>query len=181
MEPNLSFLASRPVSPAANDPSPGPASSATGSATQHNSDFAQVLNGQTLKAQRQHLAAIEAPGQGLQVVPLGNKINVITSDAPLPDMDSLAQFARMQGLDEAAVQALFGTSPVTKAGALTPATSAADALAASLVNPDPLGLTASLAKSPISGLALPPPPRRPLLPAPRSPVARRLWTGSRPY
>ena len=156
MEPNLSFLASRPVSPAANDPSPGPASSATGSATQHNSDFAQVLNGQTLKAQRQHLAAIEAPGQGLQVVPLGNKINVITSDAPLPDMDSLAQFARMQGLDEAAVQALFGTSPVTKAGALTPATSAADALAASLVNSDPLGLTANLAKSPISGLALPP-------------------------
>ena len=156
MEPNLSFLASRPVSPATNEASGAPSTPAPSSGSLEKSDFAQVLNGQTLKAQRQHLAAVEAPGQGLQVVPLGNKINVITSDAPLPDMASLAHFARMQGLDEAAVQALFGTSPVTKAGALTPATSAADALAASLVNSDPLGLAATSAKSPISGLALPP-------------------------
>ena len=156
MEPNLSFLASRPVSPATNEASGAPSTPAPSSGSLEKSDFAQVLNGQTLKAQRQHLAAVEAPGQGLQVVPLGNKINVITSDAPLPDMASLAHFARMQGLDEAAVQALFGTSPVTKAGALVPATSAADALAASLVNSDPLGLAATSAKSPISGLALPP-------------------------
>ena len=155
MEPNLSFLASRPVSPGTNEASGAPSSPAPSSGSLEKSDFAQVLNGQTLKAQRQHLAAIEAPGQGLQVVPLGNKINVITSDAPLPDMASLAHFARMQGLDEVAVQALFGTSPVTKAGALIPATSAADALAASLVNSDPLGLAATLTQSPISGLALP--------------------------
>ena len=156
MEPNLSFLASRPVSPAANEPSAAPATPATGSGQSEKSDFAQVLNGQTLKAQRQHLAALEAPGQGLQVVPLGNKINVITSDAPLPDMASLAQFARMQGLDEAAVQALFGASPTTKAGVLNQGTAAEDALAASLAAADPLGLLTPTAMPPVVGVAVAP-------------------------
>ena len=155
MEPNLSFLASRPVSPAANEPSAAPAAPATGPGHLERSDFAQVLNGQTLKAQRQHLAAVEAPGQGLQVVPLGNKINVITSDAPLPDMDSLAKFARMQGLDEAAVQALFGASPVAKASTLTQGTAAADALTASLTASDPLGLAGASALPAATGVALP--------------------------
>ena len=156
MEPNLSFLASRPVSPAANEPSAAPATPATGSGQSDKSDFAQVLNGQTLKAQRQHLAALEAPGQGLQVVPLGNKINVITSDAPLPDMASLAQFARMQGLDEAAVQALFGASPTTKAGVLNQGAAAEDALAASLAAADPLGLLTPTAMPPVVGVAVAP-------------------------
>ena len=156
MEPNLSFLASRPVSPAANEPVAAPATPATGSGQSEKSDFAQVLNGQTLKAQRQHLAALEAPGQGLQVVPLGNKINVITSDAPLPDMASLAQFARMQGLDEAAVQALFGASPTTKAGVLNQGTAAEDALAASLAAADPLGLLTPTAMPPVVGVAVAP-------------------------
>ncbi len=156
MEPNLSFLASRPVSPAANEPSAAPATPATGSGQSEKSDFAQVLNGQTLKAQRQHLAALEAPGQGLQVVPLGNKINVITSDAPLPDMASLAQFARMQGLDEAAVQALFGASPTAKAGVLNQGAAAEDALAASLAAADPLGLLTPTAMPPVVGVAVAP-------------------------
>ncbi len=115
MESNLSFLASRAISSPVADASPAasPAQTPAGPG-----DFAEVLNGQTLKAQRQHLAALDAPGQGLQVVPLGSKLNIITSDAPLPDMDSLAQFARMQGLDEGAVQALFGTPSVAKSAAL---------------------------------------------------------------
>lgn len=174
MEPNLSFLASRPVSPAANEPSAAPAAPATGPGHLERSDFAQVLNGQTLKAQRQHLAAVEAPGQGLQVVPLGNKINVITSDAPLPDMDSLAKFARMQGLDEAAVQALFGASPVAKASTLTQGTAAADALTASLTASDPLGLADAAALPAATGVALPliapAPPITPITPiAPSTP------------
>ena len=156
MEPNLSFLASRPVSPAASEPSAVPASSGAASATQQNSDFAQVLNGQTLKAQRQQLAAMESPGQGLQVVPLGNKINVITSDAPLPDMDSLAQFARLQGLDEAAVQALFGAIPQANAVSPVPGTPAAEALTPLMTPADPLGLATVSALVPLTGLALPP-------------------------
>ena len=111
MEPNLSFLANRAISAPATE---APATTAPAHAPAGHSDFAEVLNGQALKAQRQHLAAQDRPGQGLQVVPLGSKLNVITSDAPLPDLDSLAQFARMQGLDEGAVQALFGTPATVK-------------------------------------------------------------------
>lgn len=172
MEPNLSFLASRPVAPAANEPGATPAASAAGSAPLEKSDFAQVLNGQTLKAQRQHLAALEAPGQGLQVVPLGNKINVITSDAPLPDLDSLAQFARMQGLNENAVQALFGTTPVAKVTPLTEDAPAADATTAPVTTPDlwngvAVGVTPPVAVfMPLPALAQVPatPPVAPLTP-----------------
>ncbi len=115
MESNLSFLANRAISAPAADASPA---AAPAQATSGQGDFAEVLNGQTLKAQRQQLATPDVPGQGLQVVPLGSKLNIITSDAPLPDMDSLAQFARMQGLDEGAVQALFGTPSVAPGVAL---------------------------------------------------------------
>lgn len=126
MESNLSFLANRAISAPTADASPAANPAHTHS---EKSDFADVFNGQTLKAQRQQLAALNAPGQGLQVVPLGSKLNIITSDAPLPDMDSLAQFARMQGLDEGAVQALFGTASAAKTAALAATGLATDALA----------------------------------------------------
>ncbi len=153
MESNLSFLASRVVSTPAADANPAPTPAQTPSNT---GDFAEVLNGQTLKAQRQHLAALDAPGQGLQVVPLGSKLNIITSDAPLPDMDSLAQFARMQGLDEGAVQALFGTPGVAKTSALAATGVAADALtAANLAAQSTVSqaLATALSASPAAGLA----------------------------
>lgn len=115
MESNLSFLPARPVTPPVAEPSAAPASAAVPASQRSDGrDFAEVLNGHTLKTQRQHLAALGTQGQGLQVVPLGSKLNVITSDAPLPDMNSLAQFARAQGLDEAAVQALFGSASLAK-------------------------------------------------------------------
>ena len=72
--------------------------------------FAGVLNGQMLKLERQALATPPAAAEDLQVLRLGNKLNVITTDAPLPDIASLAQFARAQGLGESAVQALFGSA-----------------------------------------------------------------------
>ena len=75
MESNLSFLANRAISSPAAEASPAANPAQTHS---EKSDFADVFNGQTLKAQRQHLAALDAPGQGLQVVPLGNKLNIIT-------------------------------------------------------------------------------------------------------
>ena len=71
--------------------------------------FAGVLNGHMLKLERQAIATSEGTPADLQVLRIGNKLNVITTDAPLPDIASLAQFARAQGLGESAVQALFGT------------------------------------------------------------------------
>ncbi len=72
--------------------------------------FAGVLNGQMLKLERQALASPVGESVDLQVLRLGNKLNVITTDAPLPDLASLADFARAQGLGESAVQALFGSA-----------------------------------------------------------------------
>ena len=139
MESNFSFLANRVTSSPATEPNPAP-----GAGQNHTArgDFAEVLNGQSLKAQRQHLAALDTPGQGLQVRPLGNKLNIITSDAPLPDLDSLAQFARLQGLDESAVQALFGTATATPSASLAAGTATTEALAQQTLL-DGLGLEAS--------------------------------------
>ena len=72
--------------------------------------FAGVLNGQMLKLERQALASPATESADLQVLRLGNKLNVITTDAPLPDLASLADFARAQGLGESAVLALFGSA-----------------------------------------------------------------------
>lgn len=108
MESQLSFLATRAVSPAPSPSSEGAPAAAQARTGVDRRDFAEVLTGESLRAQRQHLAALGKQGQSLQVLPLGNKLNVITSDEALPDLASLAQFARQQGLDEAAVQALFG-------------------------------------------------------------------------
>lgn len=74
------------------------------------SDFANLFNGQMLAQGRQEFAAPVPVQLDLQLVPLGPKMNVITADAPLPDMASLASFARAQGLDEEAVTTLFGSA-----------------------------------------------------------------------
>jgi flagellar hook-length control protein FliK len=126
MESQLSFLATGapPIaSPLATNSVPTGPASRTGI---EGSAFAEVLTGETLRTQRQQLAALGAQDTALQVVPLGSHMRVITSDAPLPDMESLAQFARQQGLNEAAVQALFGPTaerPLSTVNlTLTPAT-----------------------------------------------------------
>ena len=109
MDPTMNFLTAPTAAPRRGElPSPG---AGTDSSPQ-SSEFAGVFNGQMLKLERQALASAAPPAAGLQVVPLGNKLSVITTDAPLPDMATLADFARAQGLAESAVQALFGaTSP----------------------------------------------------------------------
>ena len=104
MDTSLSFLPVNPVSPSVPDSTGGPPNTALPAA---GGEFSTLLTGQMLKAERQLLAAETLPGTGLQVLPLGNKIKLITSDGPLPDMASLAAFARTQGIDESAVQALF--------------------------------------------------------------------------
>ena len=86
------------------------------------SHFAELFTGHMLKLERQGLAAAEDAFSSLQVMPLGQGINVITSDAPVPDIQSLLAFAKAQGLDEAAVAGLFGDMPamVRSADGLSP-------------------------------------------------------------
>ena len=116
MDANLSFLTTPTASPSVNGAMPAAVS---GDAPPGSSSFAEVLTGEMFKAQRQAVAAPTLDTLGLQVLPLGSSLNIITSDAPLPDMASLAVFARSQGLDEAAVQALFGL-PATSETAIKP-------------------------------------------------------------
>jgi len=70
--------------------------------------FAELFTGQMLKLERQGLAMAQDGLGSLQMMPLGQTINVITSDAPVPDIHSLLAFAKAQGLDDLAVAGLFG-------------------------------------------------------------------------
>lgn len=137
MDANLSFLTTPTASPAVNGAMPA---AVTGDAPPGSSSFAEVLTGEMFKAQRQAVAAPTLDTLGLQVLPLGSSLNIITSDAPLPDIASLAVFARSQGLDEAAVQALFGL-PVASETAIKPsAVSLADL--EQLLSKKPAGVSA---------------------------------------
>ena len=81
------------------------------------SRFAELFSGQMLKLERQGLAAAQDGLGSLQMMPLGQTINVITSDAPVPDIHSLLAFAKAQGLDDFAVAGLFGEIGVFSQGA----------------------------------------------------------------
>lgn len=89
-------------------------------------EFAGLMRDLLNKSERQDLAALKdestssttspdlaAASSGLQTLPLGDQFAVITTAAPLPDANSLAAFARAQGLGEGAVKALFGDLPST--------------------------------------------------------------------
>jgi flagellar hook-length control protein FliK len=78
--------------------------------------FAELFTGHMLKLERQGLAVEQDGLLGLQMMPLGQTINVITSDAPVPDMQSLLAFAKAQGLDDQAVAGLFGEMPAVPQG-----------------------------------------------------------------
>jgi hypothetical protein len=110
MDTKLNFLTPTPVSPTAGRALP---IARKADAKPSANDFSQILSGQMFKAQRQGLATSHSAGTDLQVVPLGKTMNVITSNAAVPDATSLANFARSQGFDEAAVQALFGPKSST--------------------------------------------------------------------
>jgi len=110
METKLNLLTPTPVSPIAGRALP---TARKADAKSSANDFSQILSGHMFKAQRQGHAAAPTVSADLQVVPLGKNMNVITSNAAMPDATSLADFARSQGFDEAAVQALFGTKSAT--------------------------------------------------------------------
>jgi len=113
MDARTDFLTTPAPSPRGNDVLAG---SGSGEMSHSGAQFAGVLNGQMLKLERQALASSAQENADLQVLRLGNKLNVITTDAPLPDVASLADFARAQGLGESAVQALFGAIAPTGTG-----------------------------------------------------------------
>ena len=82
--------------------------------------FAELFTGHMLKLERQGLAAAQDGLGSLQMMPLGQTINVITSDAPVPDIQSLLAFAKAQGLDDLAVAGLFGEMAAVPQGVQVP-------------------------------------------------------------
>jgi hypothetical protein len=121
-------------------------------------EFAGVMRDLMAKGERQELAgtepkeATDATAAALQTLNLGSQFSVITAVSPLPDPNSLAEFARAQGLSETAVQALFGdlaTRPVTDmATGLTPAVATGGATTLTLLpSAPPLGWIQSPASS----------------------------------
>ncbi len=105
MNANLNFPPMITLSPNGGSVAPNPTPT---DGDPKSEEFSAVLTGQMFKAERQSLATQVLGGPGLQIVSLGAKLDLITTDAPLPDLPSLANFARAQGLDEVAIQALFG-------------------------------------------------------------------------
>lgn len=115
MDANLNFL----TPPASKPTSVGAPGGSTGldpslAKPMNGQEFAGVMRDLMAKGDRQDLAgtatgeATDANAAALQTLNLGNQFSVITAASPLPDPNSLAEFARGQGLSESAVQALFG-------------------------------------------------------------------------
>ena len=129
MDANLNFLTASTTNPT----SVGAPSGSTGldpslAKPMNGQEFAGVMRDLMAKGERQDVAGI-APGEAtdanaaaLQTLNLGNQFSVITAASPLPDPNSLAQFARAQGLSESAVQALFGDLALPTASASASAT-----------------------------------------------------------
>ena len=124
MDANLNFLTTSTTNPT----SVGAPGGSTGldpslAKPMNGQEFAGVMRDLMAKGERQDVAGI-APGEvtdanaaALQTLNLGNQFSVITAASPLPDPNSLAQFARAQGLSESAVQALFGDLALPTASA----------------------------------------------------------------
>ena len=124
MDANLNFLTASTTNPT----SVGAPGGSTGldpslAKPMNGQEFAGVMRDLMAKGERQDVAgtapgeATDANAAALQTLNLGNQFSVITAASPLPDPNSLAQFARAQGLSESAVQALFGdlTTPISSA------------------------------------------------------------------
>jgi len=120
MDANLNFLtppASKPTSVGASKGSTGLDPSLA--KPMNGQEFAGVMRDLMAQGDRQDVAgtttgeATDANAAALQTLNLGNQFSVITAASPLPDPNSLAEFARGQGLSESAVQALFGDLATT--------------------------------------------------------------------
>ena len=132
MDNNLNFSTSTIANPLSNA---APAASSgvddSLSTPMNGKEFAGLMRDLLNKSERQEVATSKeettdsataldpsAGTSGLQTLSLGDQFSVITTAAPLPDANSLAAFARAQGLGEGAVKALFGdiaSNPVPSA------------------------------------------------------------------
>lgn len=111
MDANLNFLtAPAPNALQIGDNSPASGGQPSAGRSMLGKEFANLMRGLLPDSERQDLAAAgtAASQAGLQTLALGKQFSVITVDAPQPDANSLAAFAKAQGLDDRAVQALFG-------------------------------------------------------------------------
>ncbi len=101
----------------------------------------------------QNLAAGSLP---LQTLALGPQLEVITSPTGSPDGDSLAEFARAQGLDDEVVAWLFSDAAQASTLAVLPGAAGAMVLPAAVgAVPVAEGVPSALTGSLPSGLALP--------------------------
>jgi hypothetical protein len=115
LKPSMDAPSISLVSPASVNPVAAPdASSGASPAALRGADFANMLGHLMAPGGRQDLA-------GLQALPIGPQMEVITVAEPLPDAASLSAFARGQGLDESMVRALFGATDSAIGGYLRPA------------------------------------------------------------
>ena len=102
-------LSPGPSSPAVQGATPaGAASGAAPGTALRGADFANLLGSMLADPKRQGIAAAGLAEAGLQALPLGPQIEVITAVKPVPDAGSLMAFARSQGLDESTLASLFG-------------------------------------------------------------------------
>jgi flagellar hook-length control protein FliK len=111
MSANLNFLtAPAPHALRIGEDSPSTSTRPSAGRSMLGKEFANLMRGLLPEGERQDLAASGAAASqaGLQTLALGKQFSVITVDAPQPDANSLAAFAKAQGLNDQAVQALFG-------------------------------------------------------------------------
>jgi flagellar hook-length control protein FliK len=89
---------------------------------------------------------------GLKTWQISEQVQVITTNEPLPDPQSNAQFARSMGFDEQMIQRLFGAAPAHAAGAAvslgtTPGIATGGGLATGLGQPPSFTVSAEAAKA----------------------------------
>jgi flagellar hook-length control protein FliK len=169
MDNNLNFSSTsiaNPLSTAAPAATPGVDDSL--STPMNGKEFAGLMRDLLSKSGRQELAAsglegseleadtkcLEAPATGLLTLNLGDQFAVITTTSPLPDGNSLAAFARAQGLGESAVKALFGdliampSDALSAAVTATPIMDLANAMTAPALTASPSLLSVGIAIDP---------------------------------
>ena len=89
---------------------------------------------------------------GLKTLQISERLQIITTDEPLPDPLSNAQFARSMGFDEQMIQRLFGPAPASALSAAagigaTPGLITAGETAAAMGQPPSFTVTADAAKA----------------------------------
>ena len=169
MDNNLNFSSTsiaNPLSTAAPAATPGVDDSL--STPMNGKEFAGLMRDLLSQSGRQEFAAsglegseleadpkcLEAPATGLLTLNLGDQFAVITTTSPLPDGNSLAAFARAQGLGESAVKALFGdliampSDALSAAVTATPIMDLANAMTAPALTASPSLLSVGIAIDP---------------------------------